>query len=65
MRRLFDSYDSSRSGRLGARALLRLVREMVPEASDLALRHLAVSLYLLDVDGDGGISYKEVLQVGG
>jgi Ca2+-binding EF-hand superfamily protein len=57
-RELFDGYDSSRRGYLGAREVGRLVRDLVPGATDSQVRLLGV---LLDVDGDGRVTHDEFL----
>ncbi|KAG2493237.1 hypothetical protein HYH03_008653 [Edaphochlamys debaryana] len=57
LRDVFDRYDANRNGRLDARELVRLVRDLLPDATDADLRYL---LAMLDYDGDSAVSYEEL-----
>ena len=64
----FDRYDRDRSGRLEPRELLQLFRTALPRQqplSDSALRHVSVQLYLIFMGGDGTVSFRELIKVGG
>ncbi|GAX77102.1 hypothetical protein CEUSTIGMA_g4548.t1 [Chlamydomonas eustigma] len=62
-REAFLRYDCCRSGRLEPRELLQLLRHALRHPlSDAALRHVSVQLYLLFMDGDGTVSFRELIK---
>ena len=60
LRDLFDRYDSERSGALQGGHLKRMLLDLMPTLNIGQLRYLQV---MLDVNGDGKVTYKEIIQV--
>jgi len=62
----FDRQDPRRSGRIEPRELLQLLRDVLKHPpTDLALRYVSVHLYLSFMDGDGTVSFRELVKVRG
>lgn len=49
LRDVFDRYDTNRSGRLEMREVGRLIRDLVPDASDADIRYILVRSRLASI----------------
>ena len=61
----FERNDRSRTGRLEPRELLQMFSNqwLRNPLSDSALRHVSVQLYMSFMDGDGTLSFRELVKV--
>ncbi|EEH53334.1 uncharacterized protein MICPUCDRAFT_8671, partial [Micromonas pusilla CCMP1545] len=62
VRAVFDACDLDGSGYLEYPELWRMVGDLVPSATTLERRSLLAGLWSADVDGDGRVSYDELLR---
>lgn len=60
--RLFEAADSNRDGRLQYGELAALFRRLMPNITTQQLRTIMAQAHTIDVDGDGTISFNELLQ---
>eukprot|EP00232_Nephroselmis_pyriformis_P027008 CAMPEP_0182873320 /NCGR_PEP_ID=MMETSP0034_2-20130328/12253_1 /TAXON_ID=156128 /ORGANISM="Nephroselmis pyriformis, Strain CCMP717" /LENGTH=1422 /DNA_ID=CAMNT_0025005961 /DNA_START=180 /DNA_END=4445 /DNA_ORIENTATION=- len=60
LRELFDKYDLARAGSLRSSDLGRLLRDIMPQVTD---RQTDYFMVMLDLDGDGKVTYEELLTV--
>lgn len=61
-RSAFQQFDRDHSGFLEAVEVGRLLRELVPDLTSQELRYLVCHLYAVDLNGDGCISFRELLK---
>eukprot|EP00798_Chlamydomonas_sp_ICE-L_P029768 gene29768-5416_t len=62
LRRMWDQYDREGSGYLEPQYLMQLFKGAIPKISETALRYIGVQLYLVFMDGDGVISFVDMVK---
>ncbi|KAG2427358.1 hypothetical protein HXX76_012552 [Chlamydomonas incerta] len=60
-RAAFESFDTNRNGRLEPRELARFFAKTIPGLTEPQLRYLLAHMYEMDVNGDGTVSFEELL----
>ncbi|KAK3241898.1 hypothetical protein CYMTET_48379 [Cymbomonas tetramitiformis] len=60
LRDVFDEFDDDNSGALDGRELARMVKKLLPDVHAGELRYFQV---VLDTDGNGNVSFSELIEV--